>query len=152
MPHINKLIDYTITAFIVYDQTVLMVNHPRYQKWLPPGGHIELDEDPEQALYREIAEETGLEVEILSSKPSIASPGSKFLLTPNYVDIHDANEPHRHVAFVYFARATHGNAVQSDEHDDMRWLIRTELNDATYNLSPALIFYAEAALDLAQNV
>jgi 8-oxo-dGTP diphosphatase len=79
MPHIHHLYDYTITVFIVNkSEQVLLVNHPRYDMWIPMGGHIELDEDPEQALYREIAEETGLDVTIMANKPAIKSKGTKF--------------------------------------------------------------------------
>ena len=33
--------------------------------WLPPGGHIEPNEDPIQAVLREIEEETGVEALIV---------------------------------------------------------------------------------------
>ena len=71
MPHIHEKYDFVITVYIVYDKKVLLVHHPRYGKWIPMGGHIELDEDPEEALFREIQEETGLEVEIVAEKPSM---------------------------------------------------------------------------------
>jgi 8-oxo-dGTP pyrophosphatase MutT (NUDIX family) len=51
---------------------------------LPLGGHIELDEDPEQALFREIKEESGLEIDILSQKPAQQFAGRKFLYPPVY--------------------------------------------------------------------
>jgi 8-oxo-dGTP pyrophosphatase MutT (NUDIX family) len=146
MPHIHEKFDFTITVFIVHDGNVLLVNHPRYGKWIPMGGHIELDEDPEQALYREIKEETGLEVTILSDRPPVTSPGTKFLLTPDYMDVHEANLPHRHISLTYFARA-HGNAfVRSAEHDAMKWFSPEELMDAQYALSPAVQFYATEAI------
>jgi ADP-ribose pyrophosphatase YjhB (NUDIX family) len=150
MAHIHELIDFTITAYIVHHDSVLLVNHPRYQKWLPIGGHIELDEDPETALHREIKEESGLETTILSTKPDNMSAGHEFVLTPNYVDIHDANPPHRHVSFVYFALAHTDAFVKSDEHDDMRWITISELHNPEYDLSPEVIFYCESAVALAQ--
>ncbi|CAN5135646.1 hypothetical protein BH09PAT3_BH09PAT3_6900 [soil metagenome] len=149
MPHIHELYDYTISAFIVHDGKVLLVNHPRYNKWLPPGGHIELDEDPEQALYREIAEETGLTVTPLTSKITIESPGTKFLLTPNYIDVHEANPPHKHIGFIYFCLATNNESQLSAEHTEMRWIAETELDDDSYGLSPSLKLYAREALQLA---
>lgn len=152
MPHINDLYDFTIAAYIVNnDGEVLFVNHPRYNKWLPIGGHIELDEDPEQALYREIKEESGLEVTILASKPEFESAGTKFILTPNYVDVHEANLPHRHIAFTYFAKAISNDFTKSDEHDDMTWLSAVELTDDKYDLSTSIIFYAQEAIKLAKN-
>jgi 8-oxo-dGTP diphosphatase len=150
MPHIHELIDFTVGFYIVHGNRVLLVNHPRYQKWICPGGHIELDEDPEQALYREIAEETGLEVEILSTKPDIEVPGTKFLLTPNHLDIHEANSPHKHVALVYFARSKSGEAVLSDEHEEIRWFTDVELDDVSNRIPPEVRFYAHEALKAAK--
>lgn len=149
MPHIHEKYDYTITVFIVYGNKVLLVNHPRYGKWIPMGGHIELDEDPEEALYREIKEETGLETEILAERPSVVSPGTKFLPTPNYMDVHEANPPHKHISLTYFAKAVNDNHVLSDEHDDMKWFTAEELEDPVYNLSASVKFYAVKALEKA---
>jgi len=60
MAHINEKIDFTVEAFVVHNQRVLLIFHKKLQRWLPLGGHIELDEDPEQALFREVKEESGL--------------------------------------------------------------------------------------------
>jgi ADP-ribose pyrophosphatase YjhB (NUDIX family) len=146
MPHIHEKYDYTVTVFIVHKEKVLLVNHPRYGKWIPMGGHVELDEDPELALYREVAEETGLEVEVLSTKPQIESPGTKFLLSPHYVDVHEANPPHKHISFIYFARAKSPKFSLSNEHEAIKWFTETELEDQQYHLAPAIIFYAREAL------
>lgn len=146
MPHIHELYDFTVAPFIVYEDKVLLVNHPKYGKWIPPGGHIELDEDPEQALHREIAEETGLTVTLLTTQPALQSPGTKFMPTPNYMDVHEANLPHKHVGLVYFCRASSSDFVLSDEHTDMRWVSEDELDSAELNLSPAVKFYAREAL------
>ena len=152
MPHLHYFYDYTITVFIVNKKgQALLVNHPRYSKWIPMGGHIELTEDPEQALFREIQEETGLEVTILSDKPSIDSPGTKFLLTPNYVDVHEANPPHKHISFTYFALSKTDDFSKSAEHTDMRWFTVDELEDKKYNLSEAVVFQAKAAIRKAAN-
>lgn len=149
MPHIHELYDFTVSVFIVHNGRVLFVNHPRYGKWLPPGGHIELDEDPEQALYREIQEETGLTVCILSSKPHLESVGTKFMPTPNYLDVHEANAPHKHVGLTYFAVSDDDKAVLSNEHSEIAWLDATAWSEERYNLSPAIRFYAEQAALLA---
>ncbi len=152
MAHINELYDFTISAYIVNDLgQILLVDHPNYMKWLPIGGHIDLDEDPEQALYREIKEECGLEVTVLSSKPEFESQGTKFLLTPNYLDVHEAHLPHKHISLVYFAKSTSSDFIKSDEHDDMKWLNESELTDKKYNLSTAIIFYATEAIELVRN-
>ena len=44
---------------------VLFVEHPE-RGWEIPGGHVEPDEEPEEALHRELLEETGLTGTLLS--------------------------------------------------------------------------------------
>lgn len=148
MGHIHEKYDFIITLFVVYDGSVLFAHHPRYNKWVPVGGHIELDEDPEQALFREIEEETGLEVEILSDKPDVQpDAGTKLLYRPNYMDVYEANPPHKHVALIYFARAKSADFNKSDEHSELKWLKQEELGSPAYNLTPSLRFYATKAIE-----
>jgi ADP-ribose pyrophosphatase YjhB (NUDIX family) len=67
-------LDYTVNAFIVSDNKVLLVYNSQYNIWVPPGGHIEKDEDLESALYREIEEETGFkkkDLEIVDTRKSV---------------------------------------------------------------------------------
>ncbi len=151
MPHIHDKYDFVITVYIVYDDKVLLVNHPRYGKWIPVGGHIELDENPEEALFREIKEETGLEVEILATKPSVSDSDTTFVYAPRYIDVHEANPPHHHIALVYFAKATNDHHVLSDEHTDMRWLGSEDLDDPEYALSNSVKFYCHQALIAASD-
>lgn len=152
-PHIHDAYDFVVSAFIVFQEKVLLIHHKRYDRWLPIGGHIELDEDPEQALYREIKEECGLEVEILATKPDIAHPGVKPILTPNFVDVHEISETHKHTAFVYFAKSTNDQVVlHEQEHYEYAWLSESELEDKKYNLIKSIKFYCQQALLAARNL
>jgi len=149
MPHINKLIDYTVCAYIVFKGKVLMIHHKALNKWLPIGGHIELDEDPEEGLIREIFEESGLDVEILSSKPQIDQEGTKFLYTPNFLDIHDIDSIHKHIGFVYFCKAkTNKVKLAKKEHNQIRWFTEDDLDEEEFKISDAINFYAKKALRL----
>lgn len=150
MPHIHHLYDFTVSAYIVYDNKVLLVKHPRYGKWMQPGGHIELNEHPEEAIYREVAEETGLTVKVLSSKPDIKTPGTEFLLTPNFLHVHDANPPHRHIDMKYFCVADSPDFKLSAEHSDMRWFSEAELDSSEYELEPDVVFCSKAAIAAAK--
>ncbi|HEX7633224.1 MAG TPA: NUDIX domain-containing protein [Candidatus Saccharimonadales bacterium] len=150
MPHIHELYDFVVAIYIVHDDNVLLVNHPRYGKWLSPGGHIELNEDPEEALYREVAEETGLKVTILGAKPPAVTLTTKPLSRPDYVDVHEANPPHKHISLTYFAKSESGEFVRSAEHTELRWFTASELHDPQYGLDDIVIFYAEQALKAAR--
>lgn len=64
MPHIHTepgQHDLTVSAFIVNkNNEILLHKHKKYDRYLQPGGHVELDEDPWTAVLREIKEETGI--------------------------------------------------------------------------------------------
>ncbi len=59
MPHIHEKIDFCVEVFIVHKNKVLLRVHDKFKFWLSIGGHIELDEDPIEAAYREVKEEVG---------------------------------------------------------------------------------------------
>jgi 8-oxo-dGTP diphosphatase len=42
------------------DDHVLLVEHRKLGRWPYPGGHIDPDEDPAQAVICKVAEETGI--------------------------------------------------------------------------------------------
>lgn len=153
MPHIHELIDFTVVAFLVHKDRVLLIFHTKLQKWLPLGGHIELDENPDQALFREIQEESGLkehELEVFGEKPSLKPEGRKFLYAPAYLDIHDIDETHRHVGMVYFVKAKSDSVkLAQAEHDEIRWVTAEGLQDPALNLQPDVKFYAREALKRA---
>lgn len=151
MPHIHELYDFVVSVFIVHNDKVLLVNHPKYNKWIPMGGHIELNEDTDSALFREIQEETGLDVEILSDKPKLKIDDTKFMYTPNFVDVHFANPPHKHIALIYFARSKNNKHIISNEHSDIHWLSVSDFNKPEYGLTESIKFYCQEALDHARN-
>lgn len=150
MPHIHDLIDFTVAAFIVNRGRVLLVNHKKLHKWLPVGGHIELDEDPNQALFREILEESGIpagRLTLMTAAPDIESEGTTFLPTPSFLDIHEISDGHRHVGMIYFLRSSTADvALAEREHDGIRWFTLEDVDDPSYGLSNAIRYYAHAAI------
>ena len=148
MAHIHELIDFVIDVYIVYKDKVLLIHHKELNKWLPIGGHIELNENPEQALFREVKEECGLEIEVLGEKPKIHSKGTKFLYSPVFLDIHEISEKHKHIGLYYFAKAKSDNVVlNKKEHNKIRWFSKEDLDDPEFNLDPAIKFYAKYAIN-----
>ncbi|MCW8114087.1 NUDIX hydrolase [Yersinia intermedia] len=58
---------FTASAIILDENDrILMHFHKKLQMWLYPGGHIEENEEPQEALLREMLEEIGVTPEIMS--------------------------------------------------------------------------------------
>ncbi len=147
MPHLHDKIDFTVAVFVVERDRVLLVHHRRLGKWLPVGGHIELDEDPEQAAHREVREESGLEIDLIGDRPPTTSPGTRALIAPRFLDIHRITDSHEHIGMIYFARPRSGSIRLAEaEHHDIRWCTAAELDQLVPTPSDAIRWYCNAAL------
>ncbi len=147
MPHIHELIDFTISAYVVFKDRVLLIDHKLLKKWLPLGGHIELDEDTDVALIREVKEESGLDVEIIAEIPNLKQKGTKFLYTPEGINMHDINKTHKHIDLIYFCLAKTGKiSLAVEEHNNIRWFTKADLDDPLYKLEPSVKHYGKQAL------
>lgn len=85
---------------------VRRTNEPGRGRWSVPGGRVETGETDHHAVIREVAEETGLAVEITRrvGRTQRCAPGGAVF------DIHD-----------YLCRATGGTLRAGDDADDARW-------------------------------
>jgi 8-oxo-dGTP pyrophosphatase MutT (NUDIX family) len=147
MAHIHEKIDFTVAIFVVHEGKVLVIHHRNLDKWLPLGGHIELDEDPEQAALREAKEESGLDVELLGERPPITSQGTRALIAPRFLDIHRISDAHEHIGMIYWARTKNGRlALAADEHHEIRWCSSEELDLLQPPMSDAVKWYCRKAI------
>jgi len=147
MPHIHDAIDFTVAIFVVHERKVLLVHHRKLDKWLPLGGHIELEEDPEQAALREAQEESGLDVELLGERPPTTEPGTRALIAPRFLDIHRISATHEHIGMIYWARPKGGaTRLAAEEHHAIRWCSGSDLDQLQPAMSEAVKWYCRQAL------
>jgi 8-oxo-dGTP diphosphatase len=113
---------------VVFDDAgrVLLVHHNKLGRWLYPGGHVEPDEDPAQAAIREVREETGVGVQLISG-PLFAHPAVTVHVLPYAIlemPVSDSRiGPRRHIDMVYVAHATStALTAQIAEVGSVRWL------------------------------
>lgn len=124
---------FTVTGFVSVDGRTALHRH-RLGIWLPPGGHIEPNEDPVQAVLREVDEETRLQVTLLPVSPPFAYRRPTQLHPPVAMAVYDIprdgslDEPHQHIDLIYFTRAPRGAALPVDAHD-WRWFSPDDLAD-----------------------
>lgn len=146
MPHIHDKIDFVVEVFVVYKDKVLLRLHDKYKIWLSVGGHIELDEDPNQAAVREVKEEVGLDVKLYDNNLLFKheEETNKQLIPPIALGRHDISSTHEHVVLVYFATSDTDNVIPEKADDEWKWLSKSELD--SMELRPDIAFYAREAL------
>lgn len=130
---------FTATGFVVEGDRTLLHWHRRLQQWMPPGGHIEPDEDPVEAVLREIREETGLAAEVIPLGPLIPVKRPGQLPAPYTIlleDIPEPDGPHQHIDLIYFCRPADGASHDPSLDPTLRWVHERDLR-------------ANAALDVA---
>lgn len=118
--------DFTVAVFVVREHRVLLHWHVRLSRWLPPGGHVESNELPDDAAVREVLEETGVEIRLVSDTLNTASGNGQpvQLARPIGVQLADIGGPeHQHVDLVYLADGL------SEGDGRGKWIERNQLDD-----------------------
>lgn len=121
---------FVATGYVVRDGKTLLLKHRKLGLWLPPGGHIDEGETPDEACLREILEETGLKAELASSRrsPDPADGRVRYLPVPDHVQLEDIPNHPQHVDFIYFCRVPDGEVTLAErEHDGLRWFTLEDL-------------------------
>lgn len=149
MAHIHEKIDFTASAYVVFKDKVLLRMHDKYNIWLPPGGHIELDEDPIQAVLREMKEEAGLDITLWDKdrKIELDPKDGIELIPPVSLHRHFTSPNHEHINLAYFATSSSDILAPADgeSKDGLRWCTKEDLQ--AMNLRKDIKFYAELALE-----
>jgi 8-oxo-dGTP diphosphatase len=158
MPHIHDKIDFTTSVYIVHKNKVLLRMHEKYKLWLGPGGHIELDEDPNQAVVREAKEEVGLDIVLFDLRSTDKVPDvynadpshHKELIPPLFLNRHFVSPTHEHVDLVYFATSESGaiKPAEGESTENIRWFSAEELKQSRGEFREDVAHYAEKALEL----
>ena len=118
---VKALIQNNQGTYLMLHRAATMANESEAH-WDIPGGRIEPEEALNDALKREILEETGLEV---NSKPKLLCAQDIFVPSADL-----------HVVRLTYVMQGEGNVTISHEHQDTRWVTREEA--LALNLDPYL--------------
>ncbi|MHB0911924.1 MAG: NUDIX hydrolase [Armatimonadota bacterium] len=117
-----------VAAVIIDADEVLLVRRgtePSLGKWSIPGGHVLCGETLEEALVREVIEETGLVVEVIELAGVF-----------DLIEERDGEVAYHYVIIDYFAEPCGGELAAGDDAAEVIWVPVEELSE--YDLSPHL--------------
>lgn len=79
---------FTASAWIITKETpkkILLLHHKKLGKWLQPGGHVELFENPVETIVREVLEESGIDISFLEKKIKFIDKEGSLLPVPKFI-------------------------------------------------------------------
>lgn len=126
LPQGQTLRHFTVAVFVVWQDRVLLHFHRKLGRWLPPGGHVEENELPDDAAVREVLEESGVAIRLVGGR-GVPVQVPRQLVVPAGVQVEDIYPGHQHVDLVYFAspvaRGSEPPAIPRDlaEADRVGW-------------------------------
>jgi 8-oxo-dGTP pyrophosphatase MutT (NUDIX family) len=123
----------TVTGFVVHEGKTALHWHRKLSMWLPAGGHIEANEDPTQAVLREVNEEFGVVASILPISGIVQRGSGPVQLEPPYAMQECIIGPdHIHVDFIYYCRLESGYpGVPEDPESPIIWVDAETLEAGT---------------------
>lgn len=144
--------DFTVATFVIHQQQVLLLWHRKLQMWLPPGGHIDANELPDQAAVREVLEESGIHCQLVGERPLPVSYPPQ-LVRPAGIQLETiTSQPaHEHIDLIYFARVAPGSDLQlssNDESEQIGWFTLEQVQ--AMNVAEDVLRWAELAMRTAQ--
>jgi 8-oxo-dGTP pyrophosphatase MutT (NUDIX family) len=100
----------TVSGVIVGPRGMVLHRHRILAIWVPPGGHVDPGERPEDAVLRETTEETGMRV---------AHPPAGATLV--HVDVHPGPHGHTHLDLRYLLSSDDDPAPPPHESQEVAW-------------------------------
>ncbi len=148
-----------VGGLVIRDGRVLLARRARAPlegQWSIPGGHVEWGETLEQAVVRELREETALDVRVLelleiverigddpagdsAAESSVARASGESRLTPKEVAVPEARGPsppqHHYIIHDYLCEAAAGDAQPGGDAAELAWAAESDL--ARFHLTAA---------------
>lgn len=129
----------SVGAVVLDGERVLLVkrgHEPLKGQWSVPGGVVELGETLDEALRREVREETGLAITV----------GGVIEVLDRVQRAADNRVEYHYVIIDYLCGVAGGHLACATDADDARWVGRADL--ATYRLTATLAAVIARAFEL----
>lgn len=129
-PKANSIVP-AVTAVVKNDaHEILMIERTDNGLWALPGGAQDFGESLTEAARREVAEETGIQIEIVGL--------SGLYSDPRHVIAYDDGEVRQEFSICFIGKMTGGQLRTSSESRQARWVPISELDGLTMHPSMRL--------------
>jgi nucleoside triphosphatase len=113
----------TVGALIFYKEKALLVKGNQSDSlYVIPGGHIEIGESIEEALHREIIEETGLQLKRI-----------KLFGIQDCIDTLSTKKKRHYIFIDFICDAKDNHVCLNDEHKEYLWVAKNKLLEQPLN-------------------
>ncbi len=111
---------------------VVLIHHKKFEKWVQPGGHVEMFENPIETAIREVKEETGLDIEFFAKSIKRIDDIGVFLPIPEFftqflISERTGEPEHFHLDINYVLEVDEQELRNSSrESHDIGWFTKEE--------------------------
>jgi 8-oxo-dGTP diphosphatase len=135
------------SGYLVKDGKVLLVHHNKFNKWVPPGGHIEENETPDQAVIREVKKELSLDVVVSPAHESAFAGDANAtpIPMPFHIDLEREGFDVPRIGYFFYIKLQGSSdiSVQEEELHGAGWFSKDDLPGlTTFDQVRALAAYA----------
>jgi len=114
------LVSYFVPIDVI-NKKILLVHHKKANLWIPPGGHVDINEHPKTAAAREMEEELFTKALFLADQPMLLS------VTKTHNDLN----PHTDVSLWYLVEgnSTTDYCYDEKEFHQIRWFSMDKISE-----------------------
>lgn len=149
---------FAATAYIVSkidsQVKVLLHKHKKLGIWIAIGGHIEENENPVEAVIREVEEETTLEIKLITLKRKLLKTDQVLeqilpeAIIEEKIPIYQDKPEHVHIDLVYFAFCKNPQNIKMREK--YKWFSKEDLKKN--KIGKEVITLGNMAIDRALDI
>ncbi|WP_276310886.1 NUDIX hydrolase [Paenibacillus paeoniae] len=125
--------EFTATVYVLNEEHNALLFMKRRKPpfagcFFPPGGHLEPNETPDEAAVREVQEETGYSIRLLSVQvDSNPEPGVVPLAFPINIQLERIDDQHDHIDYIYVGEVLRRERTEAGE--EWMWLDAAQLDE-----------------------
>lgn len=120
-PPANSVVPSVVAAVLNDNGELLMIHRTDNNLWALPGGGHDIGESIADTVVREVREETGITVEVISL--------TGVYTNPHHVMAYDDGEVRQQFSLCFSARPTGGTATPSSESREVLWVPPEQLDE-----------------------